>query len=195
MGLASFSSGVGALACPPLILLLFQQYGFTGMFLVLGACSLHICVAGALFRPLTLSTRVLSVKMIEQQEAQQEALIPGSRRNCETKLDNEDTLPKENGFHITTKMEKRTLNIDNTEEVMSRCNKGSKVENVKDTPVHNRTFKERYKVLFKSPPFFGLMFVVFTLSYSLGLMSGFLPAIAVENGVDKTNAAFILSIG
>ena len=190
MGLASFSSGVGALACPPLILLLFKQYGFTGMFLILGACSLHICVAGALFRPLTPSTRVLTTTVIEQEEV----FLPESERNYATQSGNEDTLLKKEIFQVITEMEKTTLKIDNKDKDMSWCDTESKGQHVKDKPVNNRTFKERYMALFKCPSFFALMFVVFTLSYCLSLTSGFLPAIAVENGVDEANAAFLLSI-
>ena len=188
MGLASFSSGVGALACPPLILLLFQQYGFTGMFLILGACSLHICAAGALFRPLKVSTRVLTTITIEHAEV----ALPESMRNCETEPGDEDTLLKKD--QRTTEMEKTTLKMDNTEEDTSQCDIESKGLDVDDTPGPNRTFKERYVLLFRCPPFLALVFVVFTLGYSLGLMSGFLPAIAVENGVDEANAAFLLSM-
>ena len=192
MGLASFSSGVGALACPPLILLLFEQYGFTGMFLILGACSLHICVAGALFRPLMPSTRVLTITVIDQGEA----LLPESERNYKTKPENEDILlTKDNCTdQRTTEMEKTTLTIDNTAEDTSQRVIESKGQNVHNKPGQNRTFKERYILLFKCPPFLALVFVVFTLGYSLGLMSGFVPAIAVENGVDKAKAAFLLSI-
>ena len=172
MGLAAFSSGIGALACPPVILLLFKYYGFTGLFLIFGGCALHICVAGALFRPLEPSTRVLATTVTEQEEV----FLPESERNHETISGNKETfLNKDDG---------------NT----SLCNTKSKVQKDKDTPVHNRTFKERYKILFKCPPFLGLMFVMFTLCYCLSLMSGFLPAIAVENGVGEKNAAFILSI-
>ena len=189
MGLASFSSGVGSLASPPLIFLLLKQYGFTGMFLILGACSLHICVAGALFRPLKVSTRVLTITVIEQKEA----LIQKSDTNHDTKPENEDTLLKKDNCtdQRTTEMEKTTLN---TEEDTSQYDIELKGQNVNDVPGQNRTFKERYILLFKCPPFLALVFVVFTLAYSVGLMSGFVPAIAVENGVHKANAALLLSI-
>ena len=192
MGLASFSSGIGALACPPLILLLFKQYGFTGMFLILGACSLHICVAGALFRPLTPSTRVLTTVTIEHAEV----ALPNSMRNCETEPGDEDTLLKTDNCtdQRTTEMEKTTLKMDKMESDTSQCDIESKGLDVDETPGPNRTCKERYVLLFRCPPFLALVFVVFTLGYSLGLLSGFLPAIAVENGVDEANAAFLLSM-
>ena len=193
MGLASFSSGVGALACPPLILLLFKQYGFTGMFLILGACSLHICVAGALFRPLKVSTRVLKTTVIEQQDI----FLPESTTNCETELKDEDTLLMRDKCNdpATTETEMTTSKINDAKEDMSQCNTISKGQNLKAIPGHNKTFIERYKVLIKCPPFLALLFVVFTLGYSLGLMGNFLPALAVENGIDETNAALLLSIG
>ena len=51
MSLATFASGLGAMF-PPVMLYLFEQYGFSGAFLIIAAISLHCCVGGMLYRPL-----------------------------------------------------------------------------------------------------------------------------------------------
>ncbi len=50
--LATSANGIGALTLSPLIQFMAYEYSYTGTFIVLGACTLHFCVSGALFRPL-----------------------------------------------------------------------------------------------------------------------------------------------
>ena len=38
---------------------LFNHYGFSGAFLVLGGIALHFCVGAALFRPLDLQQKIM----------------------------------------------------------------------------------------------------------------------------------------
>jgi len=54
-GLAVTGSGVGALAFPPLIEWLNEQYAWRGCLLITGAICLHIVAAGMLYRPLSVS--------------------------------------------------------------------------------------------------------------------------------------------
>ena len=178
MGIASFFSSVGALVFPPLLLLLFRHYGFAGMFLVLGACSLHICVAGALFRPLTPSLQI----MINTGGKHKDRSLPENEENPAA----EDTLSKP----VITEEVKR----NKTEVLVSNNNTETEGQIVKHMSDNKITLKERYKVLFKSPSFLAYVFLVFTLGYSLGVMSGFIPALAIENGVEEDRAAFLLSI-
>lgn len=51
-GIASAGSGMGALCMPLLIQWLLENYGLFGETLIVGATVLHICVSGALYRPL-----------------------------------------------------------------------------------------------------------------------------------------------
>ncbi len=50
-GVATAGAGLGSLAYPPVVALLFMHYGF-GAMLLLGALSLHLCVSASLYRPL-----------------------------------------------------------------------------------------------------------------------------------------------
>ena len=51
-GIASAGFSIGGFAITPLIELLFQEYGYSGAFLILTAFTMNIFVAAVLFRPL-----------------------------------------------------------------------------------------------------------------------------------------------
>ena len=52
-GLSLCGTGIGTFTFAPVCEILIGMYGWRGTFLIMGAVSLHICVCGALFRPLT----------------------------------------------------------------------------------------------------------------------------------------------
>ncbi|XP_061171701.1 uncharacterized protein LOC133181179 [Saccostrea echinata] len=52
VGLASAGGGVGAFIFPPVVRYLDYEYGWKGMFMILGGIALHMCVFGLLYRPI-----------------------------------------------------------------------------------------------------------------------------------------------
>ncbi|XP_062567413.1 monocarboxylate transporter 13-like [Saccostrea cucullata] len=52
VGLASAGGGIGSFVFPPIVRFLNNEYGWKGMFMMMGGLSLHICVFGLLYRPL-----------------------------------------------------------------------------------------------------------------------------------------------
>ena len=52
VGLATAGSGLGAFLGPPLMMFLFERYGFFSGLLIIGAIMFNCCVSGALYRPL-----------------------------------------------------------------------------------------------------------------------------------------------
>ncbi|GAU98923.1 hypothetical protein RvY_09998-2 [Ramazzottius varieornatus] len=58
-GLSVAGSGVGSFLIPPLLQLLIEKYTINGCILILGAFSLHLCLAGLLYRPLPTGRRVV----------------------------------------------------------------------------------------------------------------------------------------
>ena len=52
VGIASAGGGVGSFIFPPIVRYLDNEYGWKGMFMILGGIVLHICVFGLLYRPL-----------------------------------------------------------------------------------------------------------------------------------------------
>ncbi|KAI0238358.1 Monocarboxylate transporter 12 [Lamellibrachia satsuma] len=52
VGMATAGTGVGAFVGPPLLVFLFERYGFFSALLIVGAIMYNCCVSGALYRPL-----------------------------------------------------------------------------------------------------------------------------------------------
>ena len=52
MSLTALGTGIGLVVFPPLIVVLFEKYGYMGNMLILGGVSLHSILAGLLLRPL-----------------------------------------------------------------------------------------------------------------------------------------------
>lgn len=51
-GLGTAGVGLGTFLFPPMVEMLFEQFGFSGAFLMLSGIALHLCIVAALFRPL-----------------------------------------------------------------------------------------------------------------------------------------------
>ena len=52
VGMTTAGSGIGAFVGPPLLVFLFERYGFFSALLIVGAIMYNCCVSGALYRPL-----------------------------------------------------------------------------------------------------------------------------------------------
>lgn len=60
IGIAVAGSGLGTFIFAPLIAFFIQEYGWRGTLLVLSGIVLNCAIFGALFRPLTASTRQIA---------------------------------------------------------------------------------------------------------------------------------------
>ncbi|ELU17303.1 hypothetical protein CAPTEDRAFT_93436 [Capitella teleta] len=81
-GLASAGSGLGVFVFPPLIKYLFNNFGFTGAFIILSSICLNNCVAGALYRPLPSKKQVAVVKkkVISEKSSNCGSMLPNAWR-------------------------------------------------------------------------------------------------------------------
>lgn len=57
-GIANAGIGSGTFLAPPIVELLFHDFGFAGAFILMAAFGLQACVFGALFRPLAAQQRI-----------------------------------------------------------------------------------------------------------------------------------------
>lgn len=57
-GIANAGIGSGTFIAPPVVEILFRDFGFAGAFILLAAFGLQTCVFGALFRPLAAQYRI-----------------------------------------------------------------------------------------------------------------------------------------
>lgn len=145
MSLATFGSGLGALAFPPLMWLFFEDYGYQGAFLIIGALCLHNCVSAALFRPLECSTDTFKQAQLLQ--------------NCTDPPDSD-------------KQKKRFICCQS--------------ENT-----NNKTLFDFS--LLRKLQFDALCLVNFSVGFTISLVSGFIPALAKQVGIDpeKVGSVFV----
>ena len=175
MAIAGFSTGIGALCSPPVIILILKEYGFRGMLMILGGFSLNICVAGALFRPLNLHI---------------------GRNNLPKGLELSNIPNKEEDPNEAQKNDMlKTLSEDQDQDLMSTAVEQEKEVQVKQGSTRVKSMKRRFGKLFKSPSFLALAFLMFCFGHALGVTSSFLPALAVENNIEETKAALLYTIG
>lgn len=180
MGIANFGTGIGTLFFPPLMILLFDEYGYSGALLILAGLCLQCCVSGALFRPL-----------IETQPKEPPKAIEMKRLSFEEEL--ADKIHKRKRLNGTA--EDYEVEIQEKHAVKGqkwrcfRCFKNDKPkqEGPKKPPLFDVE-------LMKDKRFVGTCVVLFSAAQALALSSGFLPAMAVERHITPTNAAFLLSI-
>ena len=59
VGLATAGVGAGTFILPPLVGFLFEKFGFSGAFFILGGLSLNFCVVAMLYRPLFVHRRIV----------------------------------------------------------------------------------------------------------------------------------------
>lgn len=64
-GIANAGIGSGTFIAPPVVEILFRDFGFAGAFILLAAFGLQTCVFGALFRPLAAQYRISKRRCVE----------------------------------------------------------------------------------------------------------------------------------
>ncbi|XP_003210221.3 monocarboxylate transporter 2-like isoform X1 [Meleagris gallopavo] len=94
-GLAMAGSPVMLCTLAPLNQFLFDNYGWRGSFLILGAILLHCCVAGALFRPISADKVSVKTQSIEEgkeilKEVTKDAIDMNSPTNIHTETKTEE---------------------------------------------------------------------------------------------------------
>ncbi|OXB68120.1 hypothetical protein ASZ78_014581 [Callipepla squamata] len=89
-GLAMAGSPVMLCTLAPLNQFLFDNYGWRGSFLILGAILLHCCVAGALFRPISAGKASVKTQSIEEGKEVLKVVIKDA-----IEMDSSTNIPKE----------------------------------------------------------------------------------------------------
>lgn len=57
-GIATSGAGVGGMFMPPLLDVLYREFGFAGAMLITGGILLNVAIAGSLFRPLEVNKKI-----------------------------------------------------------------------------------------------------------------------------------------
>ena len=238
MSLATFASGLGAMF-PPVMLYLFEQYGYSGALLIIAAISLHCCVGGILYKPLSdnfKGKRIAHVEMKPIKPSISNGSLSGTDHKREKKTlpmllkesmeslhslksYKEDTLPiteeenKLNGEETDEERKKKTtvtfneddLGDNDNENVFDRSRDGTSPLD-KPPPTRLRDRKEsifhkpnpKQKIfdfsLLKKSRFLSLCYGIFCNAFNLGLVSAFVPVLAIERGISTTKAISLLSV-
>ena len=240
MSLATFASGLGAMF-PPVMLYLFEQYGYSGALLIIAAISLHCCVGGILYRPLSdnfKGNRTMHVEMRPMKTSISNGSLTGPDHKREKKTlptllkesmeslhslhsYKEDTVPiteeeKFNGKETVDEERKKNTvvtfkeddlwDIDNDDKNDFDKNSYEKNHLDEPSPKYLRHRKEsifhkpnpKQKIfdfsLLKKSRFLSLCYGIFCNAFNLGLVSAFVPVLAIERGISTTKAISLLSI-
>lgn len=62
VGIATSGVGFGTFVIPPVIKLLFDYYGFTGAFILIGGITLNLTIFGILMRPLSVHRKIEAIQ-------------------------------------------------------------------------------------------------------------------------------------
>lgn len=213
MSIGTFSSGVSSLICPPVMIYVFRHSGFQGMFLLVAGISLHLCVAGALFRPLedNFPKRPIKADDIEPRDGTQSSQKQDKTETIgiHSKEGEDNSQIIQSDRPLLQGHEEGNMNgviLVNTNTTPNGCSHGVETSSDKNdltVKVKENTqtskkmnVKEMLKVnakLFKTLPFFAMIFLFF--SFNLGTSSSAFDVIlAIERGVNETKAAVLISI-
>ncbi len=120
--LATSVNGVGAMVLGPLILYMSHEYGYSGTFLILGGCMLHLCISGALYRPLP-TIHIVEIEMIPQAgNTNSSDILEAKSENKNCSMDSEAGIEKQHMQITETYHQDEKLTKDNSEPIkVNRC--------------------------------------------------------------------------
>ena len=186
MGFSSAGAGVGVFCFPPLMALLFDEYGYQGTFIILGGIMFNVIICGALHRPLNVTTYARPRAVTKNNDNRKLTASKGTDKS----------FPKDPEFSDETNEQKQVLSD-------SENNKTHKESAAVVTPQTiscckwrcSRSFQKYLDLsLLREPSFLafvGAMFF-FTMSYMSGQL--LLPDWGLSQGYSRSRAVFLLSI-
>ncbi|XP_061186187.1 monocarboxylate transporter 12-like [Saccostrea echinata] len=197
-GLMMASGSLGSLVFAPFLRLLLDEYSVRGSLLIVAAISTHIIACGALLRPPSFATRINDKcrAMIAQNAHKEEKgkLILNRDNVCRTNkplFSSDPSLFLQNGMFkpfepqtksISTEMIHKTKHFDLNSEI-----KDKKVVKINKEQFFN------FKIL-KNASFLRLLFAYTVGSIGTSLPQNYLPALAMEEGTEATNAALLITV-
>nr|CAH0107194.1 unnamed protein product [Daphnia galeata] len=191
-GVVMCGSGMGTFVFAPFIYWLLENYALRGTFLILGALYLNCAAVGAFFRPMKRRGRnnkstAMKLKVMEQQ----------SKPTRDVLLDNSDplllTLERQPDMAVmedSSIIEEELRSADLTSDVSKQ---------VLDALCTDQIESSRNRSIFKFSLFRSPSFVLVCTSSFVQLLGSFVPyvyltAYAIDVGISKEAASFLLSI-
>ncbi|KAK2181987.1 hypothetical protein NP493_372g02034 [Ridgeia piscesae] len=190
VGIATAGSGAGAFLAPPLMIFLFERYGFFSGLLIVGAIMFNCCVSGALYRPLVdnFPNHMTSHRLKLSPECGEETGGHNGRVDAKVSCENDRDGAEKEDVPLS---EQRSDNNTNNEASESGRNRLSWFQRVVGAV---RTFGRMLDVSVWSDRRFSM----FALSQAVSVMayvpvSMLAPAVAKQIGLSEAQAAFVLS--
>ncbi|XP_071107948.1 monocarboxylate transporter 13-like [Haliotis cracherodii] len=182
-GIAECGAGMGTVFMPIVFENLLVTYGWRGTLMILSAIMLNVCVCGALFQP---------------------ASPPRTERTRVKNQDSISTIPTHEKFeHFVGETTYPTEHISPS-ILQSYCNENDvTTDKEKHFDIKNGSYlKAVLKAccsnlslhVFTNPKYLLYTFAVFVFNLWVGIPYVYLSDKAIEQGVDKKNASFLLSI-
>ncbi|CAG5124020.1 unnamed protein product [Candidula unifasciata] len=200
-GLGLSGIGMGSLWTIPLVQYLFDEYGFTGTFMILSALLLHGLLIAMLYRPLRLHYQFMTAKLIQllgDIVAASKEDVSGKSSSSSSSDDDADTfiLNKEESTQSESNATGESVEIEKKDNSEGCLRSSLKI----CFPVEFKREGEKktsdiyHWDLIKNIPF--MIFCSNGLLYLLAVKIAFLflPAIALSKGFSKQQAAIILTI-
>ncbi|CAC5357033.1 unnamed protein product [Mytilus coruscus] len=193
VGVATSGVGFGTFVFPPVIKLLFDYYGFTGAFILIGGITLNLTIFGILMRPLSVHRKIEAIQKRKDEELMvtdvEITILPKSERLDDNLYDSIDfTIPvlQEN------ESSKKNNSFSNLKKRISSVVSFTKSKKSKPKERAKKKFFEFS--LLKDFRFtcFCFAILLFTLAFQSAFV--FLPAYVDQIGGDDTKAAFSVVI-
>ncbi|KAK7471588.1 hypothetical protein BaRGS_00035751, partial [Batillaria attramentaria] len=204
VGLSTAGVGAGTFLLPPVVELLFEEFGFQGAFLILGGVALNVCVVAAIYRPLSLHRSIVIGQRLKSTREDEEAMILTTKNLNDAKwTNNEDHIDIiDDAVHTNTNTP--TPNNFKTSQTTAYPRKKSQTVCLKSAfqtcfPVEgDRKGSSKRKLiewsLLKIPPFLFFCFSICLFTAAFKSAFTFLPALAKSKGLSQIQAAYLLSI-
>ncbi|KAL8559770.1 hypothetical protein ACOMHN_030106 [Nucella lapillus] len=217
IGLGSAGVGAGTLVIPPVTEWMFQQLGFQGAFLVLGALVLNTCVVAALFRPFFVHRNIVLGYRYLKTDEEQALFSPGKTHDTiplqkpataeviNDSLPNpESEISKAESESLHLRHQASTVNTSDAHKTTLRRKKPKQSNVLKSVFKTCFPTEERRKdspkrkliewSLLKNPAFLFYCFSICLFTVAFKSAFTFLPALAASRGVSPTEGAYLLSI-
>ena len=190
MSLGTVATGFGAFF-PPVMLYLFETYGFTGAFVIMAAISLHSLLAGMLYRPIS-SKKVKQPKESpnELDKDNQESLNDLNRGICGT-IKTDEPLNKA----VDTWKEKVSA-LEMEEDLTRRSKEIPSWQTRRDSIFHRIIPKKKLfdLTLIKNFRFVSLSLGNFCNAFNVGVISTCVPVLAMQFGIPITQAVSLITV-
>lgn len=222
-GLLMASGSLGGLLMAPVLRVLLNLYSVEGALLIMAAVASHIIACGLLLRPPTFYTvkrkKSASYKSDCSSTEEQGPLVASltkDRKSFDRLYSSDPNIALKNGHNQQVECPKRSTSnevvsvFQPNDSKVTLFNKDSKLHHVcagiselslnferHGSAVVNSTFgKERiFNIkIFKNMSYLRLLFAYTIGSIGTALPQGYLPAFAMEQGTDKTDAAWLITI-